>query len=228
MRPDLLGALAALAALSVGNPREGSAQHDHGPPADSIGADLVALSASRMGSGTAWLPDAARVPAYHGALGRWRLMAHGSVFLQYARHFGVRAVHQLGSVNWAMGIELRSGGAWSTAFVWGANMPAATRRPRHALLIESTVELRDGHAIFGRAEYVQRTSEELALIGSVPSELDIGALALGYVRSFGRVGAFGPGLGARATVNVIPEELRPFYGSRTPIGVIVYLQVRPR
>ncbi len=57
---------------------------------------------ARTGSGTAWLPDAARTPGYHGSVGRWTLMVHGSVFLQYDRQLGTRADDQLGSVNWVM------------------------------------------------------------------------------------------------------------------------------
>ncbi len=62
---------------------------------------------ARTGSGTAWLPDAARVPGYHGSLGRWTLMVHGSVFLQYDRQLGTRADDQLGSVNWVMVMAAR-------------------------------------------------------------------------------------------------------------------------
>src|SRR5438093_5614648 len=83
------------AVLSSGAPAPARAQHEH---EDSpLGVPLA-----RTGSGTAWLPDAARMPGYHESLGRWTLMVHGSVFLQYDRQFGTRAADQLGSVNWVM------------------------------------------------------------------------------------------------------------------------------
>src|SRR5438105_1036397 len=62
---------------------------------------------TRMGSGTAWLPDAAPLPGYHASAGHWTMMVHGNVFLQYDRQFGTRADDQLGSVNWLMAVAER-------------------------------------------------------------------------------------------------------------------------
>jgi len=36
-----------------------------------------------------------------------------------------------------------------------------------------------------------------------------------------------PGDTLRVEVRMYPEELRLFYGSRTPVGLMVYVQVRP-
>jgi hypothetical protein len=372
-----------------------------------------------MASGTAWLPDAARMPGYHAPLGRWTLMAHGSVFLQYDRQLGTRADDQLGSVNWAMVMVQRSAaggmvrlramvsaepwtvsargypqllqvatpyrsdiltdrqhphelvselavayehrigsnlagsvyaapvgepalgpvaylhrpsaaydpvaplghhtqdfthtsfgvvtvgaftralrveasafngahpddvrtdfdavrldsyagrvswnpaaqwsvaawfghvaatagshahgaldrfgasvlhtrGAWFTAFVYGADLPMGAGHPLNTLLLESTLELDEANAVYGRAEYVRRTAADLALVGSVSRELDIGAVSLGIERGVWRNGRMAIGLGARGTLNLVPEELRLFYGSRTPVGLMAYVQVRPR
>ena len=63
-----------------------------------------------MSSGTAWLPDAARLHAYHATLGAWAVMLHGAVFLQYDRQFGTRAAEQFGSINWLMAVATRSAG----------------------------------------------------------------------------------------------------------------------
>jgi len=63
-----------------------------------------------MSSGTAWLPDAARLHAYHATLGAWAVMLHGAVFLQYDRQSGTRAAEQLGSINWLMAVATRSAG----------------------------------------------------------------------------------------------------------------------
>src|SRR5437660_1594506 len=64
---------------------------------------LPSLSFTRAGSGTSWLPDGAG-PAHrhHVPENRWRVTAHGTVFLHYLRTFGTRAGDQVGSVNWAM------------------------------------------------------------------------------------------------------------------------------
>src|SRR4051794_38483063 len=57
---------------------------------------------TRMGSGTAWLPDASAMRAWHFGAGSWMLMVHGDAFLQYDRQGGPRGSDQLGSINWGM------------------------------------------------------------------------------------------------------------------------------
>lgn len=113
---------------------------------------------------------------------------------------------------------------WSTAFVWGADIEAG--RLRHSLLVESSLDVDRHHVFFGRAEYVRRTGADLALIGSVSPALDIGAVSLGVMRKLVSVGSLETGVGAKGTVDIVPEELRLFYGSRTPVGVLAYLDVR--
>jgi hypothetical protein len=120
-------------------------------------------------------------------------------------------------------------GEWSSALVYAANLPDGGG-PLHTALVETSIEL-GRSAVFGRAEYVQRTAAELALTGSVSPALPVRALSLGYARRLGWRGGMGTldgRVGARGTVNFIPAELRPFYGSRAPLGAVVYLRVRPR
>jgi hypothetical protein len=62
---------------------------------------------SRMGSGTAWLPDASTMRAWHLEAGAWMLMVHGDAFLQYDHQGGPRGADQLGSINWAMLMAMR-------------------------------------------------------------------------------------------------------------------------
>lgn len=122
---------------------------------------------------------------------------------------------------------LHVAGAWSTSFVWGANVPTDTRRVLHTALVEANVDLDPRNAVFGRAEYVTRTADELSLVGSVSEEVPVGALALGYARRLREVRGVGAWLGARGDMDFVPEQLRLFYGSRTPVGFIIYLQLRP-
>jgi len=366
-----------------------------------------------MGSGTAWLPDAAPLPGYHASAGHWTMMVHGNVFLQYDRQFGTRADDQLGSVNWLMAVAerptaggtlrframvsaepwtvtargypqllqvaepytdrqhphdvvseaavtyehtvgrrvagslyaapvgepalgpvtylhrpsaaydpavplghhvqdvthtsfgvvtvgvftrrlrleassfngahpdedrtnfdavrldsyaarvswnpgaewstaawfghlaasggshvheavdrfgasvLHTHGTWSTALVYGADLPAGAGHPLNTLLLETTLALNEVNAVYGRAECVRRTAADLALIGSVSRELDIGAVSIGYERRVWRRAPVAAGLGARGTLNLVPEKLSLFYGSRTPAGLVAYLQLRP-
>jgi hypothetical protein len=122
---------------------------------------------------------------------------------------------------------LHVAGGWSTCFIWGANVPTDTRRVLHTVLVETNVELDARNVIFGRAEYVTRTAEELALVGSISEAVEIGSLALGYARRVGGRYGLGAWVGARGHLDIVPEQLQLFYGSRAPTGVLVYLQIRP-
>jgi hypothetical protein len=65
---------------------------------------------TRMGSGTAWLPDASAMRAWHFMAGSWMLMVHGDAFLQYDYQEGPRGADQLGSINWGMLMAMRQVG----------------------------------------------------------------------------------------------------------------------
>ena len=95
-------------------------------------------------------------------------------------------------------------------------MPTDTRRLLNTALIETNIELDGRNAIFGRAEYVTRTAKSSHW-----------SLSLGYARRVGKIHSVGAWLSGRGNVDVVPEQLRLFYVSRTPVGVTVYLQVRP-
>lgn len=85
-----------------------------------------------------------------------------------------------------------------------------------------------GNTMFGRAEYVQRTASDLALIGSVPPVLAVGEVSLGCSRFLSRRGPLESSVGVQETVDVLAADLAPFYGSRHPLALLVYLRVRPR
>jgi hypothetical protein len=121
----------------------------------------------------------------------------------------------------------RLDGAWSTSVIWGANVPTDTKRALHSLLLETNIDVDSKNAVFGRAEYSARTSEELDLVGSVSDELAAGRVGLGYARRIALLGGMTGWLGVRANVTLLPAELEVFYGSRSPTGFTAYFQVRP-
>ena len=114
---------------------------------------------------------------------------------------------------------------WSSTLIWGADVDAG--QLRNSVLLESETRLNGRDALFGRAEYVRRTAQDLALVGSVSPELNIGAVTLGLSRRVARFRAVVLRLTAQGTVRVLPEELSLFYGSRNPLGVAISLNVRP-
>src|SRR5213080_4425993 len=119
-------------------------------------------------------------------------------------------------------------GTWSSALIYGANDQIGTGRLASSVLVESTLDLDGTNSLFGRVEYVRKTAEEL-VIPSVPSttQYDVGALALGYLRTVGTVAGLAAAVGLRGSVNFVPSSLNAVYGSRTPAGVAIYLRLQP-
>jgi hypothetical protein len=75
---------------------------------------------------------------------------------------------------------------------------------------------------------VQKSAEEL-VVPSVPAttEYRVGALSLGYLRTVGTVAGLAAGVGVRGSVNFVPTGLDAVYGSPTPVGMAIYLRLRP-
>jgi hypothetical protein len=124
--------------------------------------------------------------------------------------------------------QFGSGGTWSSALIYGANDQIGPGRLASSVLVESTVDLDGTSSLFGRVEYVRKSAEEL-VIPSVPAttQYDVGALALGYLRTVGTVAGLAAGVGVRGSVNFAPSSLNAVYGSRTPTGVAIYLRLQP-
>ena len=432
----LLGAIAVLPGLAV-QPQSSLAQAGHGghqprPQSDSTGPSLprrpFGIPMTRMGSGTAWLPDASAMRAWHFTAGSWMLMVHGDAFLQYDHQAGPRGADQLGSINWGMLMAMRqvgggtlhlhgmasaepltigaggyplllqSGetyrgeplhdrqhphdlfmelsamyeraisrrlgimfyaapvgepgigpvaymhrpsalndpfaplahhwtdathitygvltaglftrqvrleatlfngrepdehrydfdfgaldsygvrlsvnptahwalsasygylkepealhpdddqhrlgasilhtvplgreGEWASALVYGANQHVAPAGAagswQHSLMAESNLQLDRANSVFGRVEYVRKGGEELSLPDPLSEEeFDIGTFSVGYVREVATYRGATLGLGARGAINLVPPDLESVYGSRTPVGLAVFLRVRP-
>ena len=119
-------------------------------------------------------------------------------------------------------------GNWSSALIYGANQALRGGRLAGSILLESTADLDGRNTVFGRIEYVEKSAEDLAISSVVPTtEYRVADVALGYVHHVGTIAGLGAGVGVRGSVNVLPEDLAGVYGSRTPLGVALYLQMRP-
>jgi len=117
---------------------------------------------------------------------------------------------------------------WSSALIYGANAQIGTDRLASSVLLESTVDLDGTNALFGRAEYVEKTAEDLVIPAASPTtQYDISALALGYMHGLGTKAGLAIGVGMRGSVNFVPASLAAVYGSRTPAGFAVYVRLRP-
>jgi hypothetical protein len=130
------------------------------------------------------------------------------------------------------GSTLGADGQWSAGLIWGANAHSSHPGLSHAVLAESEAVLDSRNSIFARAELVQKSAQELVLDApqggfAAEDQFDISAVTVGYIRDFARLGRGTLGLGAMGTVNVLPPTLSTAYGTRTPLGAMVFIRVRP-
>jgi hypothetical protein len=129
------------------------------------------------------------------------------------------------------GGRLGTDGQWATTMLWGANAHSDHPGLSSSALAEGEAILDRKNTIFLRAEFVQKPADELALeigpSGFAPGRsFDVGALSLGYIRELREGHGMTLGVGALGTLNVVPSSLKPAYGSRTPLGAMVFLRVR--
>ena len=68
-------------------------------------AGVLGIPATRDGSGTSWLPDAAPHTGVHFGSGKWEFAVHGYEFVQYDQQYGGdRGASQFGALGWIMGM----------------------------------------------------------------------------------------------------------------------------
>ena len=123
-------------------------------------------------------------------------------------------------------------GEWASALIYGGNRHVTagggvSGRWEHGLIVESNLQLDRANSVFGRAEYVRKSAEDLVIAGAADQEFGIGTLSLGYVREVAAFRGATLGLGARGALNLVPRSLEGVYGSRTPVGLALFLRVRP-
>ena len=110
--------------------------------------------------------------------------------------------------------------------MYGANVARGASRWSNSALLEGSVDLDRANTVFGRFEYVQKSSLDLALT-TTTAVYDLGEISVGYARTLAVRAGMALAVGARGTVNVVPPALRDAYGSRLPLGAAVYFSMRP-
>ncbi|MEO7457254.1 MAG: hypothetical protein ABIY52_13400 [Gemmatimonadaceae bacterium] len=123
------------------------------------------------------------------------------------------------------GRALGTDGQWAASAIWGANKSEGHGGLSHAVLLESEAVLDARNTAFGRAEFAQKSAEDLVIAGA--GRFDVGTVSAGYIRELGRFGSGTLGLGVMGTVNAVPSSLENAYGSRNPLGGMIFLRVRP-
>ncbi len=179
-----------------------------------------------------WDFDRMRLDSYSGRVtvnpdSAWSLAAGYGYLKSPEALYPDESIHRL-TASILYGRTLRTGGQWATAAVWGSNAHAGASNVGHAYLLESEAILDRRHTVFGRAELVEKSAEELGLDAFDDARtFNVSHISLGHIREVGRVRGPTIGLGVRGTINVVPSTLEPFYGSRTPTGALIFVRLRP-
>ncbi|MEP6496301.1 MAG: hypothetical protein ABJF01_26775 [bacterium] len=130
------------------------------------------------------------------------------------------------------GEKLGNDGQLATTFLWGANKHSDHPGLSHSGLVETEAVLDRWNTLIARVEVVQKSADDLVLTAPqfsfAPTQtFNVGTLAFGYIREVLPMKLATLGLGAMGTVNVVPQSLQVAYGSRAPVGLFVFLRLRP-
>lgn len=112
---------------------------------------------------------------------------------------------------------------WSSTVAAGVNHESGASHPGY--LAESIWHFASPYSVFGRAEYLKTDhlfEDPSPLAGQ---EFGIGKFSLGGLRHLGAMGALRFALGALVSGYLVPDELRPHYGSN-PVSFMLFLQTR--
>jgi hypothetical protein len=130
--------------------------------------------------------------------------------------------------------ELTAGGFWATTLAYGFNSSGevealeAFHASTHAAMLETSATLGSRHTWFARAEIVEKPAHDLHAHEYPTSIFTVGKLQLGYVRHFPTKLGVTMGVGATASLSLVPSELASRYDGRSAPGFGVYLNVSPR
>ena len=135
------------------------------------------------------------------------------------------SVHRL-STSVAHTTALAGPGYWASTLAIGVNIGGDDEGP--SALLETNVDLDGHHVLFGRAEIVAKSAGALVLEGvQEETRYPIANLSFGYQYAFGPIASLTPALGVRGNVGLVPGAIEPFYGTRVPMGGMLYLQLHP-
>jgi hypothetical protein len=122
---------------------------------------------------------------------------------------------------------------WAATLAYGVNagrevIPGETvSLVTHAVLLESSVTIRERHTWFGRMEIVGKAGHDLHVHEAPDTVFVVGKLQAGYVRYFGAWKGIVPGIGGTASASFVPPALAVRYSGRVAPGFGVFFTVRP-
>ncbi|HET7217612.1 MAG TPA: hypothetical protein VFJ02_06170 [Vicinamibacterales bacterium] len=119
---------------------------------------------------------------------------------------------------------LASDSRWATTLAWGRN--EEEDEATHALLVETSLMLRERDTWFGRFEVGGKSAHDLDIHG-VDEVFTVSKLQAGYTRYWNAWRGLTPGIGGSLSLGFVPDGLRSAYGSRANVGVGVFVTLKP-
>jgi hypothetical protein len=129
--------------------------------------------------------------------------------------------------------RLTDANVWASTLAYGLNVGRevipgnVVDLATHALLLESSVTLRDRHTWFGRAEIVGKAGHDLHVHEAPATVFTVGKLQAGYMRQFTTWNGIALGIGGSAALSIVPAALKDRYAGRVAPGFGVFLSLRP-
>lgn len=118
------------------------------------------------------------------------------------------------------------GSHWATTAAWGVDVGG--HEASNAVLVESSLNVLGHYLAYVRAEYVAKSSDDLALPGGQPDRLlDVVSVSLGAAYALTPVFGVVPAVGVRGSLAIVGDALRDAYGGNVEAGGVVYVQIRP-
>jgi hypothetical protein len=123
-----------------------------------------------------------------------------------------------------------SGLSWTAG--WSAHRVSG--QTEQAGLLEAQYKT-GAHALYSRAEFVQRVESEVRFVEapdgshlheSIPRRFNVGELAAGYALRLPVWRAIEPSVGARASMNTIPEYIQPRYLAERGFAFAIFTSIR--
>lgn len=124
-------------------------------------------------------------------------------------------------------------GIWATTVAVGLNRATETvagglvRQSAIALMAESSLTMSARQTVFGRAELFGMPAHHLHATEFGNAIFTVAKLQAGYLWHFQSLKGLVPGVGATATVSLLPPALAPRYGGRAAPGFGLFVNLRP-
>src|SRR5436190_3420920 len=118
----------------------------------------------------------------------------------------------------------RQGSIWASTVACGRNREPGNDAT-NAFLAETNLTLDERDTWFGRFEFAGKSGRDLAIESH--DIFTVAKLQAGYTRYFEAWKGLKPGIGAGVSAGVVPDSLKPFYGSRVNVGLAVFVTLRP-